>query len=191
LGVIDWIQEWKLKPSELAAFEFAKERGWWQEVRVGECSRWSLNVPAPGARMYTFSMHTCDGCTRDFKTIQGLRGHQQMGCSGRIPKNAGVFPVKSQAEADTIRDREWVEALRESYNQIRELEGKVTNLTAELASTKTHTHLGDIISHADTACEGCRRDMLAYDERVITNAQANAQALIQRFNPFPNRSLPI
>jgi len=36
LGVISWAQEWKLKSSELAAFEFAKERGWWQEVRVGE-----------------------------------------------------------------------------------------------------------------------------------------------------------
>jgi len=36
LGVISWVQEWKLKPSELAGFEFEKERGWWQEVRVGE-----------------------------------------------------------------------------------------------------------------------------------------------------------
>jgi len=35
-GPITWVQEWALKPSELAAFEFEKERGWWQEVRIGE-----------------------------------------------------------------------------------------------------------------------------------------------------------
>jgi len=44
LGVIAWVQEWKLKSSELAAFEFAKERGWWQEVRIGE---WSSTLRPP------------------------------------------------------------------------------------------------------------------------------------------------
>jgi len=37
-GSITWAQEWELKPSELAAFEFEKERGWWQEIRIGEWS---------------------------------------------------------------------------------------------------------------------------------------------------------
>ena len=30
-------------------------------------------------------MEKCDTCTRDFKTIQGLRGHQRMGCLGKAP----------------------------------------------------------------------------------------------------------
>jgi len=120
-------------------------------------------------------MYTCDGCTRDFKTIQGLRGHQQMGCSGRTLEHAGVLPAKNQAAAN--RDTEWVEALRESYHRISELEGKVTDLTAQLASTNTHTHLGDIIKHANTACDGCRRDMLAYNGSVIANTE-------RRLNPF-------
>jgi len=128
-------------------------------------------------------MYTCDGCTRYFKTIQGLRGHQQMGCSGSKPEHAGVLPAKSQATADPTT--EWVEALKESYNEIMELERKVTDLTAQLASANNHTHLGDIISHADTACEGCRRDMLAYNGRVIAKAQA-----LQGFSPFSPRSLP-
>jgi len=110
-------------------------------------------------------MYTCDGCTRDFKTIQGLRGHQRMGCSGRNPEHAGVLPVKADPTT------EWVEAFRENFNRIIELEDKVTDLTAQLASTNTHTHLGDIIKHTDTACDGCRRDMLAYNQRVVTNAQ--------------------
>lgn len=133
--------------------------------------------------MYTFSMYTCDGCARAFKTIQGLRGHQQMGCSRRKSEHAGVLPVKSQAAVDPTT--EWVEAFRENYNRIIELEGKVTDLTAQLASANTHTHLGDIIKHTDTACDGCRRDMLAYNGSVIAKAQA-----LQRFSPFPNRSLP-
>jgi len=120
-------------------------------------------------------MYRCDSCNRDFKTVQGLSGHQRMGCSGRTPEHAGVLPVK----ADPIT--EWVEAFRESYYRIIELEDKVTDLTAQLASTNTHTHLGDIINHADTACDGCQRDMLAYNERVITNAPALMQ---ERFNPF-------
>jgi len=118
-------------------------------------------------------MYTCDGCARDFKTIQGLRGHQRMGCSGRKPEHAGILPVESQAADDPTA--EWREAFRESYNRIRELEGKVTDLTTQLASSNTHTHLGEIIKHTDTACDGCRRDMLAYNERVIINAHARMQ----------------
>jgi len=58
-GSITWVQEWALKPSELAAFEFEKERGWWQEVRIGEwsstlhppsCDCFDLVVPEEGAR---------------------------------------------------------------------------------------------------------------------------------------------
>jgi len=37
-GSITWAHEWELKPSELAAFEFEKERGWWHEIRIGEWS---------------------------------------------------------------------------------------------------------------------------------------------------------
>jgi len=45
-GSIVWQQEWCLRPSELAEFEFEKERGWWHEIRIGE---WVsvLRSPAP------------------------------------------------------------------------------------------------------------------------------------------------
>jgi len=58
-GSISWVQEWALKPSELAVFEFEKERGWWQEVRIGEwsstlrppsCDCFDLVPPEEGAR---------------------------------------------------------------------------------------------------------------------------------------------
>jgi len=52
-GIINWRHEWELKPSELAAFEFEKERGWWLPVYVGGVCllREWVNLLAP---------HSCD-----------------------------------------------------------------------------------------------------------------------------------
>jgi len=58
-GSITWVHEWELKPSEMAVFEFEKERGWWHEIRVGEwcsalhpssCDCFDLVLPEEGAR---------------------------------------------------------------------------------------------------------------------------------------------
>jgi len=35
-GVVHWTQEWELKPVTIAAFEYERTAGWWQEVRPRE-----------------------------------------------------------------------------------------------------------------------------------------------------------
>lgn len=70
-------------------------------------------------------------------------------------------------------DRPLYRSELEMYDEIRALEVKVGDLTAQLASTNAHTHMGDIINHSNFACSGCRRDMLAYNQKVIKNGLEN------------------
>jgi len=111
-------------------------------------------------------MYKCDGCTRDFKTIQGLRGHQQMGCSGI-----------AQTQADRLETH---------YRQVDDLQQRNVALEArvqELQKTASaHPDLLDYLRHAQD-CPSCKNHLTQYNQRIVSQFAGRLEKVFDGFRP--------